>query len=276
MGLNKNNLLNVKKLQLNCPSSKVSKSIIFRNQTCLPFPDCIIVSETWSSRKVIFLLLSMKRSEGRIEREIVVRGSASGKCPLRAQISLGSRLLYLQTQHESDLTLKHLMHLKGSQSFIKLNVLVYTQRRPHWWLVSDWNKTFSMVNQLWFSFVDPKAHSSISVRMFMSNLPQEHQFVSVLKCQTLFTQTGAWSLWTSAMTAEEWLLVWPQQVSHRFPLDLSFILSFYIPSKLFILPRRGFCKDPASQHFSFPFSYSCAGFTSCVLGLHFRSLPFPW
>lgn len=66
-----------------------------------------------------------------------------------------------------------------------------------WWFVSDWNK---QSNQLGFSSEDRKAHGSVFLRMFMSNSPQEHQFVSVQKCQTLL-ETEARSLWTSAMTA---------------------------------------------------------------------------
>ncbi len=85
------------------------------------------------------------------------------QCPLLEQISLGSRrLLYLQTQHAASQTspwnkTSHLMHLNGSRSFMKLNVLVSLHEwRQFWWFVSDWNKTFS-VNQLWFSLANLKA-----------------------------------------------------------------------------------------------------------------------
>lgn len=89
----------------------------------------------------------------------------------------------------------------------------------------------------------------------MCNFPQEHRFtcrnvrLSSYRREPDRFELPPWQL-------EEWLLVWPQQVSDRFPLDFTFIPSFYIPSELFILQPRGFCKDPESQHFGFPFSYS--------------------
>ncbi len=92
-----------------------------------------------------------------------VRERGLRQCPLLEQISLGSRrLLYLQTQHAASQTspwnkTSHLMHLNGSRSFMKLNVLVSLHEwRQYWWFVSDWNKTFS-VNQLWFSLANLKA-----------------------------------------------------------------------------------------------------------------------
>lgn len=137
---------------------------------------------------------------------------------------------------------------------MKLNVLIYTQRRLYWWFASDWNKTLS-VNQLWFSLPNPKAQGSISVRMFTSSLPQRTSICVYVEMsdslhtdRTLIALNFCYDSWrmsvclTSASLSQvsSWSLFYPKLLHSQQALHLN---------------TEGVCKDPASQHFSFPFSY---------------------
>lgn len=171
----------------------------------------------------------------------MVWGSASGKCPLLQQISLEShRLLYLQTQHAMSQTSpwnKTFSTFNASERVSEL------QEAQCFWSAHnvDWDLYLTETNsQINFDFLLRIEKLMVQFLWGCSCLIFHKNIILCLRRNVRLSsyrrepdrfELLLWQL-------EEWRLVWPQQ---RFPLDLSFILSFYIPSKFFILQGRGFC-----------------------------------
>lgn len=153
------------------------------------------------------------------ERENVVWGSASGKCSLLEQISLGSRhLLFADSMRCESVYMQcpgglYLTETKRFRS-INFDFLMQIQKLT--------------VHFLWGGCVHVQFATRTSIELIALNFCYDSWRMSVCLTSASLSQVSSWSLFYPK-------LLHSQQALH--------------------LNTEGVCKDPASQHFSFPFSY---------------------